>query len=118
MSPVDAKEEGRVVDPDLLAALHREWYECFICSAINVRLSLHHVHKHPRSDLRENLVLLCGDGVSGCHGDVEHARGTKRADLARRLRISRPDVFGYLSRRLGSSIAADEWLRRYAEGKT
>lgn len=114
----DPKPPARVKDGPLLALLHHEWTECFLCGAINVRLSLHHVHKHPRDDLRSNLLMLCGSGTTGCHGDIEHARGDSRARLVRRIRVFRPDVFDYLRTKLRSAIAADEWLRSYAEGKT
>jgi hypothetical protein len=114
----DPKPSRRVRDAALVANLHRLVRECFLCGAINVRLSAHHVHKHPRSDVPGNLTMLCGDGVAGCHGDVEHARGDARARLVREIRVRRPDVFEYLTSVLGSTIAADEWLRSYAEGKT
>jgi hypothetical protein len=115
---IDPKPESRVRDPELLAAIHRRVRECFVCGAINVRLSIHHVHKHPRSDVEENLVVVCGDGTSGCHGEIEHATLGARAVLVSKLRVFRPDVFDYLRRTLGSAIAADEWLRSYAEGKS
>lgn len=60
------------------------------------RLSLHHVSKHPRDDLRENLVMLCGDGVRGCHGKIEaHDHETIQA-LNHYLLASRPDVVEHL----------------------
>lgn len=116
----DPKPAARVSDPVLLSGLHRLWWSCFLCDALRgggVRLSLHHVHKHPRDDVRENLVMLCGDGTSGCHGLIEHADRQARQRLARMIRIERPDTFGYLAQKLGSAVAADEWLRRYAVGK-
>lgn len=114
----DPKPPARVKNGPLLALLHHEWRECFLCDAINVRLSLHHVHKHPRDDLRSNLVMLCGSGTTGCHGEIEHAAPGARARLVREIRVRRPDVFAYLRTKLGGAIAADEWLRSYAEGKT
>lgn len=101
--------------------MHREWLECVLaldgaprCTGglIDGR-SLHHIHKHPRDDVRANLVMLCGDGARGCHGAIEEHEPETCCLLGRHLRIHRPDVFLYLTHKLGNSIAADEWLRRY-----
>lgn len=113
----DPKPPARVKDPELLAELHREWWACFLCDAIGVRLSVHHVHKHPRDDLRENAVMLCGDGVLGCHGKIEAADLHARAALVVLIKTERPDIIDYLAVKLKTPEAADEWLRSYALGK-
>jgi len=73
--------------------------------------SLHHVHKHPRDDLRVNLVMLCGHGTSGHHGRIEaHERKACQA-LARYLMAHRLDTLDYLMVKLGGQHPAHEWLR-------
>jgi 5-methylcytosine-specific restriction endonuclease McrA len=51
-------------------------------------------HLVPRSqggdDIDDNLVPLCGDGVSGCHGDVEAYRPGARHSL--RIALTRQEV--------------------------
>lgn len=46
---------------------------CRVCTRSYVRVSYHHLV--PRSlggdDVAENIVPLCGDGVTGCHGEIE-----------------------------------------------
>jgi len=66
----DPKDGPRVRDPALLRRLHQEWRECAICSTSRGRLSLHHIRNKPRHDTRDNLIMLCGDGTTGCHGRV------------------------------------------------
>lgn len=66
----DPRPPARVRDPGLMRRLHQEWRECAICGTQRGRLSLHHVRNKPRHDTRDNLIMLCGDGVAGCHGRV------------------------------------------------
>ena len=94
-----------------MAQLHREWRECALCGTTRGRLSLHHVSKHPRSDVRANCVMLCGDGVQGEHGLVEaHDEATLRL-LGEHIRVYRPDTIDYLVDKLGD-VQARAWLRR------
>jgi 5-methylcytosine-specific restriction endonuclease McrA len=63
-----AKERACVVDG---------WPRCERCGSVTEDLSLHHRRKRsqlPKDRLWElsNCVILCGDGVRGCHGWVEH----------------------------------------------
>ncbi len=74
-------------------------------------LSLHHVLKHPRDDVRGNLVMLCGDGVRGCHGRMEAHDPVVERLLAEHISDARPDIFEHLEWRLGHD-GAREWLRR------
>jgi hypothetical protein len=109
----------RIRDPELLARLHLEWQECALamtpppeCLGGATDRSLHHVHKHPRDDVRANLVMLCGDGTRGCHGAITNEEKIARHALGRYIRVHRPDTFAYLTEKLSSTIAADEWLTR------
>lgn len=103
------KRSPRIRDPKLLSELHNEWRECAICGATD-RLSLHHILKHPRDDVRQNLVMLCGDGVRGCHGMIEAHHGSTERKLGGYLLTVRPDVIWYLRETLGLEAAAD-WIR-------
>jgi hypothetical protein len=111
----DPRPEGRIRDPDLLRRLHYEWVECVICGVAGIRLSLHHVLKNPRQDVREGLVMLCGDGVQGCHGLIESHDPEAYRALAEHIVNERPDVVAHLERRLDKA-AAREWLRRHLQG--
>lgn len=74
-------------------------------------LSLHHICKHPRDDVRGNLVMLCGDGVRGCHGLIEARSAPTCARLGRYVLRERPDVLEHLDWRFGP--LTPEWLRRH-----
>lgn len=102
------KPAGRVRDPDLLRELHHEWRECCLCGETD-HLSLHHVLKRPRSDVRQNLVMLCGDGVRGCHGLVEANHGPTLRLLVGYLLAARADVIFHLRQTLGLEATA-QWI--------
>lgn len=102
---------SRITDPDLIADLHLEWKECVLCLAVYpTRLSLHHIHNKPRDDVRANLVLLCGDGVSGCHGLITVNDFAKCRELGIYLVKHRLDTMEYLGKKLGF-LQATEWMR-------
>lgn len=107
----DPKPEPRVKNPLLLRALHQRWRECALCGKTRP-LSLHHIHKHPRDDVEGNLVMLCGDGVRGCHGMIEAGNRGARAALGAYLVNERDDVLPYLTIKLGNETSATHWLRR------
>jgi hypothetical protein len=121
----DFKTEGRIRDPDLLRRLHLEWKECALCGSVGlsssdkpnpenlmyIGLSLHHILKHPRDDIRGNLVMLCGHGTAGCHGLVEAHDATKVQELGRYIIANRGDVISHLYQRMGVE-AAQEYLRQ------
>lgn len=112
----DPKPPKVIKDQELLRQLHLEWQECFICMATRYqfgRLSLHHIHKHPRDDVRGNLVMLCGDGVSGCHGKIEEGDPVTRGLFGLYLVNQRPDTMEYLAGKLGGEEQAKAWMRRY-----
>lgn len=109
MTP-DPKPPPRVRDPGLLRRLHVEWRECALCGSRG-RLSLHHIHRHPRDDVRANLIMLCGSGTSGCHGQITAERIPARADLGAYILANRPDTMAYLNGKLGRA-EAEAWLRR------
>jgi len=100
-----------VRDPELLRELHGRWRACVICGS-TATLSLHHVLKHPKDDVEANLVMLCGDGVRGCHGLIEHHDGPAQRALARYLLGARPDTVAHIAYRLGSMQAAQAWFMR------
>jgi hypothetical protein len=108
----DPKPESRIRDPLLLRDLHYEWKECALCLTTSERLSLHHICKHPRDDVRGNLVMLCGSGTTGCHGLVEDRDKATCALLGAHVRKERPDVLEHLRWRFGQE-AAVEWLDRH-----
>lgn len=110
MSPQDSKKPPRIKDPQLLKYLHHKWRMCALCGASNQGLSLHHVLKHPRDDVEGNLVMLCGDGVRGCHGAVEAHDHVTVTLLKGHILGSRPDVVTHLIWRLGSADAAQAWF--------
>jgi hypothetical protein len=102
----------RVKDPELLKRLHLVWDECVIADGTcKPSLSLHHIHKHPRDDLEENLAMLCGDGVTGHHGLIESHDRQACAELAAYLIRNRLDTMEYLGRKLGGVNAVREWMR-------
>lgn len=121
----DPKPAGRIRDRDLLRQLHLEWKECVLCGSIGetregmpnpeglrwIGLSLHHISKHPRDDIRGNLVMLCGHGTAGCHGLVEANNEETIRALGRYILRSRGDTITYLYERKGAS-AAQEFMRR------
>ena len=111
--PADPKPPRRIDDPDTLARLHRRWNECVLCGKARGqgRLSLHHIHKHPRDDVVANLVMLCGNGTTGCHGWIEAGHEATRKLLGRYIARRRLDTLDYLSAKLGDEQAR-EWLRR------
>lgn len=110
-----------VKDRALLRRLHREWQECALCLSTGwehegnnnmwIGLSLHHIHRHPRDDVEGNLVMLCGDGVRGCHGRVEAHDPVVMRLLGEHIANHRPDVVEYLFDKLGQS-SAQEWFFR------
>lgn len=108
---MDFKQPARIRDPELLRRLHVQWRECALCERADVRLSLHHISRHPRDDIIGNLVMLCGHGTAGCHGLIEARDTTTRWQLAFYLRESRPDTMEYLDWRFPVE-GADAWLRR------
>lgn len=119
----DPRPARRVRDPELLRQLYMQpaaFRRCALDPDHELRASLHHISKHPRDDLPANLLWLCGDGTTGCHGLVEHHDPETMRVLERHLRLHRQDFFLYLTekyRQLGHdhpSVAADEWLRQLA----
>ena len=104
----DPKPASRVKDPGVFRVLHLEWRECALCGSIGP-LSLHHVSKHPRDDLRSNLVMVCGSGTTGCHGLIESRNFEKLRELGEYLLEHRPDTIEYLR---AKRYHGDEWIRQ------
>lgn len=107
----DPKPAKRIKDPKLLAQLHRQLRDCALCGDVGllIGLSLHHIHRHPRDDVRANLVMLCGSGTTGCHGDIEARDYATLESLGIYLRAERPDFLDYLTGKLGIEQAR-EWI--------
>lgn len=109
----------RVKDPELLKRLHLDWKECVLCLE-TFRLSLHHIHRHPRDDVEANLVMLCGDGTTGCHGLIESRDLTTSRELGQYILASRPDTISYLIEKTGGPIPFADWMQRqygvYSQG--
>ena len=112
MTP-DPKPDRRIIDKLLMRALHAQWRECALCDEHRGRLSIHHVWKHPRHDLRENTVMLCGDGVRGCHGKIEAGDHETRRQLGEHILDERPDVFAFLVEMTGGEEQAKAWMERH-----
>lgn len=101
-------------DVELLRQLHVLWRgECALeelggCDERHY--SLHHVHKHPRDDVRPNLAMLCGSGTTGHHGLIEHHDVIACREFAAYLVRERLDTMEYLGRKLGGVVAVRAWL--------
>lgn len=101
--------------------LHLLWQECALCHGTAYtegRLSLHHIHKHPRDDVKANLVMLCGDGVRGCHGKIEASDPETKLRLGEHINRHRRDTLVYLTEKFGGVEAGGvdamvEWLQRH-----
>jgi hypothetical protein len=112
---IDAKPAERIHDSALLGVLHIRWRECVICDkpiGKVARLSLHHIHRHPRDDVEANLVMVCGDGTTGCHGRIE-ARDPVVLRMLREHIDTRAETIEYLDAKLGGLDPALAWLDRY-----
>jgi len=114
LAPPDPKRGPRVRDKQLLQELHLRWRECALCGATDP-LSLHHINNKPRDDVEPNLVMLCGDGVRGCHGLIEGQDGSTVKALATYLLEKRPDTVAYFMGLWGSIAAADWFSRRMTD---
>lgn len=110
-SGMDPRPQGRIRNPELLAELHLRWKECALCRA-TWPLSLHHIVKHPRNDVEGNLVMLCGDGVQGCHGMIEAGDQNTLYALGRHIHDERYDSIVYIYEHLGAT-AGREWMRQH-----
>ena len=109
LTVVDLKPLRRIRDPQLLRTMHLVWVECCLCGAVSP-LSLHHISKHPRDDVRGNLCMLCGSGTTGCHGRIEARDPVTTRLLGEYIDEFRGDVSDYLISRKGRTEAV-EWMR-------
>lgn len=113
--PPNPKPAKRIKDPELLRRLHLAWQECALCHGTAYsegRLSLHHIHKHPRDDVQANLVMLCGDGVRGCHGKITAEDPATKLRLGAYITLYRFDTMEYLAEKLGGPVAVVEWAHQ------
>lgn len=102
--------------------MHLGHHSCALCGTTRGRFSLHHIHRHPRDDVRANLVMLCGDGTTGCHGGVEARDPDAMRDLYTYLLAEREDFFRYLVEKLRAQghdrprVGAVAWLGNQFKG--
>lgn len=125
MSRPDPKPEQRIVDPRAIAEARLRYRWCAACGARAG--SIHHIVQkgspHFGDDVLENLLGLCGDGTTGCHGAyhgtpytaVGYATGPafgpdwqERRDaewvarrIGRHLMLERQDAREYILRKIG-----------------
>lgn len=59
----------------------------------------------------ENLIALCGDGVTGHHGLIEAMDVAARIELGDYIKANRPDTVLYMQLKLGNEEGL-EWLRQ------
>lgn len=104
----DTKPDRRIKDPEIFGVLRLRWKECVLCGAV-LPVSLHHIYN--RDDIEENLVMLCGDGVSGCHGAITLNDPVKLAELGWYLLHHRPDTLRWLEL-AADPEGAEQWIRR------
>lgn len=109
MTP-DPKPSKRVRDAQLLSGLHRYLHECEVTGERRNGLSLHHINRHPRDDVRGNLVMVDGSGTTGFHGRLEARDPEALALLGKYIVEHRPDTLDYLRWRYGEQAPA--WLVR------
>ena len=104
----DPKPAKRIKDPKVAKRLHAGRVVCALCGRPG---SLHHVYKRTQGgdDLVENFVGLCGDGVTGHHGRIEHNEVATRILFGRYLTAKRPDVIRYIQGKLGEE-EGKAWL--------
>ena len=103
---MDPKPTKRVKDSKVMKRMHVKGVICVLCGKPG---SIHHIYD--RSDVPENLVGLCGDGVKGHHGSITVEDELVRRQLGEYLRDNRPDTIFYIISKLGEE-AGREWLRR------
>lgn len=82
-----------------------------VCVLCGKKGTLHHIRKHPRDDVPENFVGLCGDGVTGHHGKIEAQDEVTRRELGAYLLEHRFDTIFWLQEQMGEE-AAREWLHQ------
>lgn len=85
------------------------------CGKSDVSLSVHHVlyGADGKSDDPRNLLLICGDGVSGCHGGAHHANPDVLRGIGEAI-AARPEMIRFVEERLGQERGRDYLRRRYS----
>lgn len=113
MAP-DPKPEKRKKDPKALKRAHLSTDECAACERSDTPLSAHHVlyGADGRHDEPGNLLMLCGDGVSGCHGGAHHSNHAVLRKIGEAI-AARPGMIRFVEERLGVERGRDYLKRRY-----
>lgn len=117
---VDPKPPKRHRDTEhLMSIVPAPGDRCPICGRSLDRYpgwSRHHVlrRRHGGDDFRANIVILCGDGIRGCHGKVEAYDWPTRVKLRQYLERHRPETIRYWIKRLmvRDKITAVEALQK------
>lgn len=115
MASPDPKQSRTVRDPKARKAYHLSARQrCAICPT-STDLSLHHVFN--RDDVPANFVLLCGDGVRGCHGRITAENREARLMLGLHIKRERPDIVAHVVARINvpeddRETAARDWFSR------
>lgn len=110
----DPKPEPRRKDPEARRVARLVADECAACGLSDVKLSVHHIlyGRDGRDDDPRNMLVVCGDGVLGCHGDFHHGDPDAKAALARAIAAA-PEKVAFVEDRLGREAGRDYLLRRY-----
>lgn len=110
----DPRPRQRVRDPELMATLAAESRECCLATYADdecvTGLSRHHIHKHPRDDVRANIAIVCGDGTRGHHGKLEAHDHVTEETFAAYLLTERADTLNYLATFPGGWQGVLVWL--------
>lgn len=106
----DFKNPPRIKDPELMKRL---WARRGVCVLCGNPASIHHIYARGQQgdDVVENLIWLCGDGVTGHHGLIEAMDVVTRIELGEYIKKNRPSTILYMQLKLGNEEGL-EWLRQ------
>lgn len=106
---MDLKPAKRIKDKQLTKRLHTRGVICVLCGKPG---TLHHILKHPRHDVPENLAGLCGDGTTGHHGLIEAGNTDTKRLFGEYLVDNRPDTIFWIQQPEILGEGGIEWLRQ------
>lgn len=115
-APVKSRRAPRDTGPSQamrLKILKRDGYQCARCGkpVIDVLRSIHHRKRRSQGgkSTPDNLVLVCGDGVLGCHGHV-HRNPEQSYDLGWLVREGDDPALKPLTHVRDDGSRLREWL--------